>query len=382
MYDLRRNRVVTSYYLNLFSPDSWHRFREHGCEVTGFSSGQYGRAQKIQPNDILLCYVKGVSRWTGFCIVGKGPYEDDTPIFSDVNDRFVVRFDVDTPVALDIEHAVPVQDQNVWNRLSITREIEPGSVGWGANFQGSLRSIPPDDGRFLIDQLKKQQQELRSYPLSDKDQRHLRTRPSVRTAQGELIVSIPDDFDTEASAEESSAAPVRQSHTIQARIAEIGAKMGFSVWLPRNDVERCREACSFDFSDALLENLPMNYNDATVRTIEQIDALWIRGRSIARAFEVEHTTAIYSGLLRMADLVALQPDIQIPLHIVAPDDRRESVFAQISRPVFSLLDTGPLSDRCTFISYNSIEELASVEHLSHMNHSIVGQYAEEADGGF
>jgi hypothetical protein len=38
-----------------------------------------------------------------------------------------------------------------------------------------------------------------------------------------------------------------------------------------------------------------------------------------RAFEVEHTTAIYSGLLRMADLLSLVPNMDIKLHIVAPE---------------------------------------------------------------
>ena len=47
-------------------------------------------------------------------------------------------------------------------------------------------------------------------------------------------------------------------------------------------------------------------------------------RSIVRAFEVEHTTAVYSGLLRMADLLALQPNMDIRLHIVAPDERRDA----------------------------------------------------------
>ena len=37
----------------------------------------------------------------------------------------------------------------------------------------------------------------------------------------------------------------------------------------------------------LLERLPLNYDDMTLKTIEQIDVLWLRGRSIARAFEVE-----------------------------------------------------------------------------------------------
>lgn len=118
----------------------------------------------------------------------------------------------------------------------------------------------------------------------------------------------------------------------------------------------------------------MNYNDATIRTIEQIDVLWLRGRSIARAFVVEHTTAIYSGLVRMADLVALQPDINIPLHIVAPEERQQAVLDQIQRPVFSFLETGPLSSRFSLIVYDDIRELAGQANLSHMRDTIVDEY--------
>jgi hypothetical protein len=118
----------------------------------------------------------------------------------------------------------------------------------------------------------------------------------------------------------------------------------------------------------------MNYNDATIRTIEQIDVIWLRGRSIARAFEIEHTTAIYSGLLRMADLVALQPDINIPLHIVAPEERQTTVLDQIRRPVFSLLETGPLSDRCSLLTYADVQELAAKPDLAHMRDSVLDDY--------
>lgn len=73
----------------------------------------------------------------------------------------------------------------------------------------------------------------------------------------------------------------------------------------------------------------------TIRTIEQIDVICLKRRAIVRAFEVEHTTAVYSGILRMADLLALQPNMDINLHIVAPGARREKVFQEIQRPVFS-----------------------------------------------
>src|SRR6185437_3104459 len=117
--------------------------------------------------------------------------------------------------------------------------------------------------------------------------------------------------------------------------------------------------------------LPLNYDDTTLDTIEQIDVLWLKGRSIARAFEVEHTTAVYSGLLRMADLLALQPNMDIRLHIVAPDERRYKVFREMQRPFFSLLERGTLSKSCTFISYESVGLIAGIEHLAHMNDSIV-----------
>jgi hypothetical protein len=81
----------------------------------------------------------------------------------------------------------------------------------------------------------------------------------------------------------------------------------------------------------------------------------------------------------MADLLALQPNMDIRLHIVAPDDRREKVFREMKRPVFSLLDRGPLSRSCTFISYESVELMSKLEHLAHTNDSIVAEYEERAE---
>ncbi len=120
----------------------------------------------------------------------------------------------------------------------------------------------------------------------------------------------------------------------------------------------------------------MNYDIGTLRTIENIDVLWIRGSAIARAFEIEHTTAVYSGLLRMADLLAMQPNMRIKLHVAAPEARRQKVFQEILRPVFSLLEGGPLSECCSFISYNSILELSQNPHLGHLTDSVLEEYEQ------
>lgn len=60
-----------------------------------------------------------------------------------------------------------------------------------------------------------------------------------------------------------------------------------------------------------------------MKTIEQIDVLWLKRRSIVRAFEVEHTTSVCSGLLRMADLLVMQPNLRMHLSDKVLDDYEE-----------------------------------------------------------
>ena len=153
--------------------------------------------------------------------------------------------------------------------------------------------------------------------------------------------------------------------------------MGLKIWLPKSD--RARILTKWHPGEGvLLDELPLNYDDVTLRTIEQIDVLWLRKRSIVRAFEVEHTTSVYSGLLRMADLIALQPNMNINLHIVAPATKREKVLKEIKRPVFSLLEGRALSEICTYLSYEDIRHLRDEKHLDHLSADVLEEYEESA----
>ena len=105
----------------------------------------------------------------------------------------------------------------------------------------------------------------------------------------------------------------------------------------------------------MLDKLPTQFNEATTRTIELIDVLWLSGNSIIAAFEVECTTSVYSGLLRMSDLLALQPNLDISLYLVAPDERRDKVEQELLRPTFSLREK-PLARICGFLSFTALCE--------------------------
>src|SRR5207245_968534 len=93
----------------------------------------------------------------------------------------------------------------------------------------------------------------------------------------------------------------------------LGRDMGFDLWVARNDRTKVWNGVTLGSVPGLVEKLPTQFNEATNRTIELIDVLWLRGNSIVAAFEVEATTSVYSGLLRMSDLIALQPNLSINL---------------------------------------------------------------------
>jgi len=194
-----------------------------------------------------------------------------------------------------------------------------------------------------------------------------------------VTVTVPEDDGDDEEPDAPADAVVRESHKMQSLLASIGETMGFRIWLPKQDRGPVLTDWTPATPDALLNTLPLNYDEATLKTIEQIDVLWLKGRSIARAFEVEHTTAVYSGILRMADLLALQPNMDIRLHIVAPEARKEKVFTEIRRPVFTLLDRGPLYEQCTFLSYDSLRALSGHQHLEYMSDRVLEEYAEEAE---
>ena len=373
-----------AYLLDLFTPETWAAFREVGATVTAFRERPQRLAeQRISPGDYFVCYLTRLSRWCGVLQAESEAYHDDNPLHDDLS-PFTVQVKVKPIVMLDPESAIPIYDDEVWSTLSITNQHTRGTPVWTGFFRASLNEFEESDGRYLIELLKRQQSNRRSFPFTAKDRSQLVRRRKVRTLDREVEVEVPDDEDDEPShesavLEHTSPPDTRESIRYQAKVALIGAQMGFHIWVPRSDRARVLDLVPKTIHESFLDALPLNYDDTTLRTVEQIDVLWLKGRSMARAFEIEHTTAIYSGLLRMADLLALQPNMDIRLHIVAPPDKRERVLREIRRPVFSLLDRGPLYEQCSFLPYDSIDQLAEEQHLAHMSDSIIREYEESAE---
>jgi len=128
-----------------------------------------------------------------------------------------------------------------------------------------------------------------------------------------------------------------RTHTeVQGWLRDLGFALGFNVWIAANDSNRpCGQG---RLGEGCLEALPPAISDlAGADAVRLIDVLWFQKGSecVVAAFEVEHTTSIYSGIVRMLDL-ALSPtgNAVKGLFLVAPDDREEQVRAQLARPLF------------------------------------------------
>jgi hypothetical protein len=141
------------------------------------------------------------------------------------------------------------------------------------------------------------------------------------------------------------------SHSqIQTFIGSIGAIKGYDVWIPPND----RNRLDWNLADRFVckNELPSRYAKIDA-IVSEIDVVWLqRGASEMRAmFEVEHSTQIYSGLLRFNDLYLVEPNLKPKFSIVSNEIRRSLFFKQINRPTFRL---SGLSDICNFLEYRDV----------------------------
>jgi hypothetical protein len=140
---------------------------------------------------------------------------------------------------------------------------------------------------------------------------------------------------------------------MQWRLIRLGRLARCDVWVPRNDQPKVYQGNHFrDFV------IPEFHETIDVpRSVENVDVVWKFGPySIKSAFEIEHSTSIYSGILRLSDLRAGAPNSNYPLFIVADEERRRKVFNELRRPTFS----GPclrLNEVIRFLGYDKVRDI-------------------------
>lgn len=214
-------------------------------------------------------------------------------------------------------------------------QLEPMFVPFG-DFEDTFSSLTPaSDGQYKV----------QIYPEAD----------------AELYISNAGRFNVEGfygwdnldnilDQSKISALPDFSHSQIQTIIGSIGTIKGHDIWMPPLDRNKLDWSLAEEY--ALKSNFPTQYGHI-YEIIKEIDVAWInRGsNNLLAMFEVEHSTPIYSGLLRFNDLHLIDPNSRIRFSIVANDFRRSLFLKQINRPTFK---TSGLNDVCSFMEYRDV----------------------------
>ncbi len=125
-------------------------------------------------------------------------------------------------------------------------------------------------------------------------------------------------------------------HTqIQYLLIKVGRALKYDVFVARNDRHRSYNGQAFAL--LTIPTLPsMDWPPEVMDTTSLIDVIWLKPntKELVSAFEIEKSTSIYSGILRMEDLARSIPDCTCNFYLVAPDRREKEVIAQLTRPAF------------------------------------------------
>jgi hypothetical protein len=186
-----------------------------------------------------------------------------------------------------------------------------------------------------------------------------RARPPERPATHVAVVAEPAPSRAPRPPDEivrAAESPTARHTHVQWLLAGLGRGLGCRVWVATNDHAREWEGQRLDALS--VDRLPsLGLDPEAERLVALIDVVWLQGANqVAAAFEVERTTSVHSGLLRMADLAALSPNLSFPLYVVAPRARLERVRRELLRPTFQRME---LHRRCGFFAEEALMDAAS-----------------------
>lgn len=127
---------------------------------------------------------------------------------------------------------------------------------------------------------------------------------------------------------------------MQYHLLKIGNALGYDVISASNDKSKSYNGSNFSFM--CLQQFPQfELEKETLNTVKLIDVLWFEKgtNNVIAAFEVEKSTSIYSGILRLTDLSYTIADGDEVFYLIVPDKRERDVILQLSRPAIKKNDT-------------------------------------------
>jgi hypothetical protein len=158
------------------------------------------------------------------------------------------------------------------------------------------------------------------------------------------------EFDSVASRYTNELFPSLSHSQVQTLLGSIGMKKNYDIYIPRID----RASLDWSLSDVFAcSDVDFGFLSGIKDIVSEVDVIWLEkgSQDIQAFFEVEHTTPIYSGLLRLNDILLSYPLINSRYSIVAASVRNSLFVRQVNRPTFR---RSGLMEKCSFMDYSSV----------------------------
>jgi len=134
------NGEQKTYWVQIFTETTWAEFVNAGCKITGFRDARLGHVQKMKVGDIIICYLRGHSKFVGILELILEPYLDMTPIWKE--EVFPCRADVKLIASLPLNEAISIH--RFHDELSIFQV-----PFWSLYVMASPAKWKPEDGKIV-----------------------------------------------------------------------------------------------------------------------------------------------------------------------------------------------------------------------------------------
>jgi hypothetical protein len=169
-----------------------------------------------------------------------------------------------------------------------------------------------------------------------------------------------EDTDRKLSSQDEPNEESVRTHTeIQALLVDLGHQHGYDVYVAKNDQSTTYQGT--ELGEDCIDSLNLTgFSESALDIIEYVDVIWLKDDYIVQMFEVESTTSIYSGILRMTDFVVKVPNLAVKMNIVASQDDEQRVRREMNRPTFKQIMDRSDHNSLNYISFKKVRETNNI----------------------
>ena len=150
--------MAKNYWMVVMTPENFEITKERGFDLYGMRRRHRRRAQRMEPDDVILIYVNGIRKWTAITQVTSRYFESDEPIWKTLaqsdrgrGDAFPFRVKTRPFIVLDDKDYIDARE--LGPTLEYIKRWVPEQ--WPLAFVETLHLLPQRDYRLIEAEMKK-----------------------------------------------------------------------------------------------------------------------------------------------------------------------------------------------------------------------------------